>query len=295
MKPASFELHAPDSLNEALALMSSLPNARPIAGGQSLMPMLNMRLVMPDHVVDLNGIASLQGIRESGGTISIGAMTRQRDLEFSTLLKERVPLALEAILLVGHRQTRNRGTIGGSLCHLDPSAELPTICMALDATLIATGHDGRQRALPMREFAADLMTVTLEPDELLTEIRIEPWSPGHGYAFVEFGRRHGDFAIASAAVMLEMDSGAGGGCVKRASLTLGGVGPVPLRLTDGEALLVGHACEPQRLDAVAAEVKRFDALDDPAYPSTYRKRIVMHLLRRALNIAVARATSSKAN
>jgi carbon-monoxide dehydrogenase medium subunit len=292
MKPSSFELHAPDSLNEALALMSSLPNARPIAGGQSLMPMLNMRLVMPDHVVDLNGIASLQGIRESGGTISIGAMTRQRGLEFSTLLKERVPLAIEAILLVGHRQTRNRGTIGGSLCHLDPSAELPTICMAMDATLIATGHDGRQRAIPMREFATDLMTVSLEPDELLTEIRMDPWPQGHGYAFVEFGRRHGDFAIASAAVMIELDSATR---VKRASLTLGGVGPVPLRMNDAEALLVGQTCEAERLDAAAAQVKRFQALDDPAYPSSYRKRIAMHLLRRALGIAVARATCSMVN
>ena len=292
MKPPVFELHAPDSLDEALALMTSLPNARPIAGGQSLMPMLNMRLVMPDHVVDLNGIASLQGIRESGGTISIGAMTRQRDLEFSTLLKERVPLAIEAILLVGHRQTRNRGTIGGSLCHLDPSAELPTICMALDATLVATGHDGRQRAMPMRDFATDLMTVSLEPDELLTEIRIDPWPQGHGYAFVEFGRRHGDFAIASAAVMIEID---GAGRVRRASLTLGGVGPVPLRMSEAEALLVGETCEPERLDAAAAQVKRFQALDDPAYPSSYRKRIAMHLLRRALDIAVARATSSKVN
>ncbi|HEY1608362.1 MAG TPA: FAD binding domain-containing protein [Paraburkholderia sp.] len=270
--------------------MSSLPNARAIAGGQSLMPMLNMRLVMPDHVIDLNGITSLQGIRESGGVISIGAMTRQRDLEFSAFLKERVPLAIEAILLVGHRQTRNRGTIGGSLCHLDPSAELPTICMALDATLIATGHDGRQRAMPMREFATDLMTVSLEPDELLTEIRIDPWPRGHGYAFVEFGRRHGDFAIASAAVMIDLDSAAR---VKRASLTLGGVGPVPVRMSEAEALLVGETCEPERLDAAAAQVRQLDALDDPAYPSSYRKRIAMHLLRRALDIAVARATPSK--
>ena len=290
MKPPLFELHAPDSLDAALALLNSLPNARAIAGGQSLMPMLNMRLVMPDHVIDLNGIASLQGIRERDGAISIGAMTRQRDLEFSTLLKQRVPLAIEAILLVGHRQTRNRGTIGGSLCHLDPSAELPTICMALDATLIASGHDGLQRTIPMHEFATDLMTVSLEPDELLTEIHIDPWPRGHGYAFVEFGRRHGDFAIASAAVMIDVDSAAR---VRRASLTLGGVGPVPLRLAAAEAMLVGETCEPELLDAAAVQVRQLDALDDPAYPSAYRRRVAMHLLRRALDIAVARATSRK--
>src|ERR1700744_4042902 len=153
MKPASFAFHAPATLHEALGLVASLPNARVIAGGQSLMPMLNMRLVMPDHVVDLNGIADLQGIREEGGRIAIGAMTRQRELEFSPLLRQRLPLMAEALLPVGHRQTRNRGTIGGSLCHLDPSAELPTVCMAMDATAVATRSDASEREIPMRDFA----------------------------------------------------------------------------------------------------------------------------------------------
>jgi carbon-monoxide dehydrogenase medium subunit len=292
MKPAPFALHTPDTLDQALALIASLPNARPIAGGQSLMPMLNMRLVMPDHVIDLNGIPALQGIRQTGDAIAIGAMTRQRDLEFSALLSARVPLAVEAIRLVGHRQTRNRGTIGGSLCHLDPSAELPTVCMAMDATLIATRRDGSERAIPMRDFAADLMTVSLEVDELLTEVRIVPWAQGHGYAFVEFGRRHGDFAIASAAVLLELD---GARRIKRVSLTLGGVGPVPLRVEQGEALLMGQECDARWFDGAAGKVDAFDALDDPAYPSAYRKRIAKRLLRRALELAAQRALSSKVN
>jgi carbon-monoxide dehydrogenase medium subunit len=292
MKPTPFEFHAPGTLDEALELMASLPNSRAIAGGQSLMPMLNMRLVMPDHIVDLNGIETLKGIRDLGATVSIGAMTRQRDLEFSDLLRARVPLLNEAILLVGHRQTRNRGTIGGSLCHLDPSAELPTVCMAMDATLVAINGSGRRREIPMREFAVDLMTVSLDEDELLAEIHLTPWPAPHGYAFVEFGRRHGDFAIASAAVLLEMDNA---GIVTRASLTLGGVGVVPIRLTAGEALLVGSACEAPLLDAVAAEVESCDALDDPAYPAAYRTRVARRLLRRALGVAIARATSERVN
>jgi carbon-monoxide dehydrogenase medium subunit len=272
--------------------MASLPNSRPIAGGQSLMPMLNMRLAMPDHIVDLNGIAALRGISEAGGTVSIGAMTRQRELEFSGLLRERVPLLTEAILLVGHRQTRNRGTIGGSLCHLDPSAELPTVCMALDATLVAINRSGRRREIPMREFAVDLMTVSLDEDELLAQVRLTPWPAGHGYAFVEFGRRHGDFAIASAAVLLEVDTAAR---VRRASLTLGGVGVVPIRVTAGEALLQGNDCDARLFDAVAAQVDTYDALDDPAYPASYRIRVAKRLLRRALDIAWTRATSEMVN
>jgi carbon-monoxide dehydrogenase medium subunit len=285
MKPAPFALHLPTSLHEALGLVSTLPNARAIAGGQSLMPMLNMRLAMPDHVVDLNGIAEMQGIREHGDSIAIGAMTRQRELEFSALVRQRLPLMTEAILLVGHRQTRNRGTIGGSLCHLDPSAELPTVCMAMDATLVAARGDCSERLLSMREFAGGLMTANLDPDELLTEIRIAPWAPGHGYSFVEFGRRHGDFAIVSAGVLIECDPA---GKVARVALVLGGVGDVPIRVAAGEALLMGSDCNASLRDAAAAEASTFDALDDPAYPSAYRQRLAGRLMRRALDIAVAR-------
>ena len=285
MKPAPFTLHIPQTLPEALSMVSVLPNARVIAGGQSLMPMLNMRLAMPDHVIDLNGIAEMQSIRQERDCIVIGAMTRQRDLEFSTLIQQKLPLMTEAILLLGHRQTRNRGTIGGSLCHLDPSAELPTVCMAMDATLMCSGADG-QRLLPMHVFADGMMTTSLAPDELLTEIRLTPWAPGHGYSFVEFGRRHGDFAIASAAVLIECD---GGGRVTRVALTLGGVGPVPIRVSAGEQLLLGSDCNGEVFDAVAAEAGKFEALDDPAYPAAYRRRLARMLLRRALDIAAQRA------
>lgn len=292
MKPAPFSLHSPVSLNEALVMLSALPNARAIAGGQSLMPMLNMRLAMPDHLVDLNGIDELQGIGERGDHIAIGAMTRQRDLEFSPLIEQKLPLMSEAILLLGHRQTRNRGTIGGSLCHLDPSAELPAVCMAMDADMVCTASDGAQRIVPIHAFAEDLMTTSLEPGELLTEIRIKPWQPGHGYSFLEFGRRHGDFAIASAAALIEFDDRSGQ--ASRVSLTLGGVGTVPIRVSAGEALLTGSDCHPALLDAAAAEAAKFDAMEDPNYPATYRQRLAKMLLRRALTAALSRARTTKA-
>jgi carbon-monoxide dehydrogenase medium subunit len=219
-------------------------------------------------------------------------MTRQRELEFSALIGQKLPLMSEAILLLGHRQTRNRGTIGGSLCHLDPSAELPTVCKAMDADMVCTGADGAQRIVPIHAFAEDLMTTSLAPGELLTEIRIKPWRPGHGYSFLEFGRRHGDFAIASAAVLIELD--AGSGQASRVSLTLGGVGTVPIRVTAGEALLTGSDCHPALLDAAAAEAGKFDAMEDPNYPAAYRRRLAKMLLRRALTAALSRARTTKA-
>src|SRR5262245_55997820 len=151
MKPPDFEYYAPTALAEVVRLLATLDNARLLAGGQSLMPMLNMRYVLPDHVIDLGRVTDLAYIREDGDTLRIGAMTRQRDLEFSPLMARRLPLLTEAINHVGHRQTRNRGTIGGSLCHLDPSAELVTVCAALDATVTVTGRDGT-REIPFAEF-----------------------------------------------------------------------------------------------------------------------------------------------
>jgi carbon-monoxide dehydrogenase medium subunit len=289
MKPAPFSLHLPDTLPEALDMLASMSNARVIAGGQSLMPMLNMRLAMPDDVIDLNGIGSLSGIREEGGNIVIGAMTRQREIEFSPLVGKALPLLHEAILNVGHRQTRNRGTIGGSLCHLDPSAEQPTIAVAMDATLSIQGNRG-SRNVPMQEFAAGLMTTCLEEDEMLTGVRFTPWAEDHGFSFVEFGRRHGDFAIVSAAVLVQL---AHDGSVSRVSLTLGGVGDVPFRVTPGEAILVGNIPSAAAIKAASVEASRFAALDDPAYPSWYRQRVAAKLLERAIAQAVQRARQAQ--
>lgn len=288
MKPSPFSLHLPDTLAEALDMLSSMENARVIAGGQSMMPMLSMRLALPDDVIDLNGIGSMCGIREEGDHIIIGAMTRQRDIEFSPVVVKRLPLLHQAILNVGHRQTRNRGTIGGSLCHLDPSAEQPTVAAAMDATLTIESRTGR-RTVAMHEFAVDLMTSCLKPDEVLTEIRFAPWSGVQGFSFVEYGRRHGDFAIVSAAVLVEQSPG---GRLSRVSLTLGGVGPVSFRVSEGESILVGSIPSVAAIKAAAAEAAKFEAMDDPAYPGWYRQRLAEKLLERAINQAVQRANNS---
>ncbi len=194
-------------------LLASLDNAKLLAGGQSLMPMLNMRFVLPDHVIDLNRVDGLSYIRENNGAIEIGAMTRQRDIEFSDLVRARCPLMHEAIAQVGHRQTRNRGTLGGSLCHLDPAAELVAVAATLDATVTVAGKAGT-RSIAFADFPVAYMTPALNPDELLVGARFPCWREPHGHAFVEFSRRHGDFAIVSAAALLEED---GAGKVTRAA------------------------------------------------------------------------------
>ena len=285
MKPAPFTLHSPESLPEALDLLANVPNARVIAGGQSLMPMLNMRLAQIDHLIDINGIFSLAGIREEGDDIVIGAMTRQRDVEFSALVRSKLPLLADAILETGHRQTRNRGTIGGSLCNLDPSAEQVTVAVAFEARL-RVEKKGVSRIVPIADFVRDTMTTCLEPDEMLTEIRLRAWPDGHGHAFLEYGRRHGDYAIAAAAVLLERGAA---GSVTRASVTLGGVGAVPFRLPAAEAILTGAAPDAQTIGAAAAEAETVEALSDAAYPAWYRRRLARTLLARAIAKAAERA------
>jgi carbon-monoxide dehydrogenase medium subunit len=270
-------------LAEALALLAAQPNARVLAGGQSLMPMLNLRLAAPDDLVDIGRIAELAGIREHDGAIEIGAMTRQREVEHSALVRERLPLLAQAIMLVGHQQTRNWGTVGGSLCHLDPSAEIPTVAMAFDATLLVQSAKG-QREVPMRDFAQGLMTTVLAPDEMLVAVRFAPWAAGHASAFVEHSRRHGDFAVASAAVMMARDAS---GRIARLSLTLGGTAVTPVRLLDVEEALRGRLPDAEALEAACAAVASIDTIDDKFVPAWYRSRIAATMLRRAWSEALA--------
>jgi carbon-monoxide dehydrogenase medium subunit len=292
VKPAPFNLHLPRTVPEVLHLLGQADNARVIAGGQSLMPMLNMRLALPDDVIDLNGVDGLSHIRDEGDTIAIGAMTRQREIEFSDVVARRLPVMRAGVLNVGHRQTRNRGTLGGSLCHLDPSAELPTVCMLHDAELViqreGQGDEGR-RVVPMVDFGQGFMSTCVAPDELLTEVRIRPWGPGHGWHFIEFARRHGDFAVVSAAALIERDAA---GAVARAALVLGGIDAAPVRLPAAEAILVGTRCEDEALHAAAAVAARCETLDDPAYPSWYRQRLAGRLLQTAIRGAWSRAAEA---
>ena len=236
MKPPPFSYHDPRTIADAVGLLGSLENGKLLAGGQSLMPMLNMRYVLPDHVIDLNLVEGLSYIREANGALEIGAMTRQREIEFSDVISAQCPLMHEAILQIGHRPTRNRGTLGGSLFHLDPSAELVAVAAALDATVSVTGPNG-DRELAFADFPMTYMTPAVELDEMLTGARFPLWPQGHGYGFVEFARRHGDFAIVSAAALLEEDKA---GRITRASVTVGGVGPAPVRMSEVEQVVTGE-------------------------------------------------------
>jgi aerobic carbon-monoxide dehydrogenase medium subunit len=284
MKPPPFSYHDPRTVEEAVGLLNRLENAKLLAGGQSLMPMLNMRYVLPDHVIDLNKIESLSYLREADGVLEVGAMTRQRDIEFSEAVKTRFPLIHEAILNVGHRQTRNRGTVGGSLCHLDPSAELVTMAAAYDATVSVVGPNGK-RDIPFTDFPVAFMTTALELNELLTMVRFARWPAGHGYGFVEFARRHGDFAIASAAALLEEDAS---GRIKRASLTLGGVGVLPVRMREVEKAMVGQTASEDLFRELCEECRKVDAIEDVHAPASYRQHLAAVLSRRALVAAHGR-------
>lgn len=286
MKPPAFAYHDPKSIDDALALLGKLDNARLIAGGQSLMPMLNMRLSFPDHLIDLNRIDALSGITLNGDALQVGAMTRQRALEDNPLIARHCPLMAEALTFIGHRQTRNRGTIGGSLCNLDPAAELVAVCAAHDATLEIAAFEGR-RMLPMADFPLGFLTPALAPDELLATIHLPLWPAGHGACFTEFARRHGDYAIVSAAVLLTGE----GERVTRASITLGGIGAAPLRLTAAETMVTGVLATDASFRAAAAECRGVDAMSDPNAPTWYRRRLAETLVGRALATAWSRVAT----
>jgi len=289
MKPPPFSYHDPRTAADVVGLLGTLDNAKLLAGGQSLMPMLNMRYVLPDHVIDLNRVDGLSYIRERGGALEIGAMTRQRDIEFSDLVRERCPLMHEAIRQVGHRQTRNRGTLGGSLCHLDPSAELVTVAAAVDAKVTVTGKNGA-RSIDFAAFPAGYMMPAIELDELVTGAAFPCWPAGHGFAFVEFARRHGDFAIVSAAALIEEDTN---GRVTRAAVTLGGMGPAPVRASEVERALIGETIEEKRLREICETLRKLDAVDDIHAPSSYRQQLATVLPRRALLQAHQRIAKGK--
>ena len=288
MKPPPFQYHDPTTVAEAIAILQSNPNAKLLAGGQSLMPMLNMRYVQPDHVIDLNKIKALSYIREEKDVIHIGAMTRQFELESSSLIRERLPLMHEALLAVGHRQTRNRGTIGGSLCHLDPAAELPSVALAHDAIIEIIGKDGL-REIPMAKFPASYMTPAIESDEMVTGLRLAPWPRGHGSAFAEFSRRHGDFALASVGVLLNL----GRDEIRHASITVGGLSHAPVRVTEAESALTAAPPSDALFLRAAAACGAFQATADVHGSAFYRQHLAKTLAHRAISTAYARALASR--
>ena len=287
MKPPPFEYRAPQSLDEALSLIEELgEDARPLAGGQSLIPLLSFRLARPSHLIDLADVPELRSIRLDGGQLVIGAMVRERVAERDGSVREAAPLLTYALPLIGHPAIRSRGTIGGSLAHSDPAAELPTVALTLDVELVARSRARGERTIPAADFFTGFFSTALESDELLTEIHIHPQPPGTGSAFEEVARRHGDFAIVGVAAMVRVEAER----ITEARVVLAGVSDVPVRAFDAEAVLAGAELTDELLGKAARQAA--NSLSPPSDlhgSSAYRRHVAGVLIRRAVRVAAERA------
>jgi carbon-monoxide dehydrogenase medium subunit len=291
MKPASFEYHSPDTLDEALNLFAETgSDIKALAGGQSLVPAMNFRLARPAVLVDLNRIRALAYIeKDRGGGLRIGAMTRQRAVERSELVAREAPLLFDALPWIAHPQIRNRGTVGGSLAHADPAAELPAVMVALDALFVLRSRTA-VRTVPARSFYTGVLSTELRPDELLTEIRIPPLAPGTGAAFVEVSRRRGDFALIGVAVNLVVNDA---GACESVGIALVSAGDRPILATGAMAVLEGvvaGAAEIEEAARVAAELD-IDPPGDIHGSPAYRRHLARVLVRRALSQAAERSSN----
>ncbi len=290
MKPAPFEYHAPSSAKEAVGLLADLgDSAKVIAGGQSLVPVLAMRLAVFDHLIDIRRIDGLRGIEERDGSVWIGAATTEAEIGRSELIAARVPLLARATPLIGHFQIRNRGTIGGSLAHADAAAEYPAVALALDATIEALSPRG-QRTIPAAEFFTGIWSTALAPDEVLTGVTFPAMGHRQGFAIDEFARRAGDFAVAGAAVAVELDDGR----ISRCGIGLFGLGPTALRSVSAETLAVGASAQSP---ATAREIGRGAVADLESVPSdlhgsaAYRKRVGAAMVATAVKRAIEEAAN----
>lgn len=291
MKPAPVDYEAPTELAEAVALLSD-PDREAIvlAGGQSLMPMLNLRLARPDLLVDLRLVEGLDEIAVRDGQLVIGAMTTKRAVEDSALVKEHHPLFHASTLLVGHPQIRNRGTVGGSMAHADPAAEYPAVAVACDARFKVVGPAG-ERTIAAAEFFQGYLTTALEPGEVLVEVSLPVMAPGTGWAFEELSRRHGDFAMVGAAVTLSLSAS---GVVDDARIVVFGVGSTPVRLVAAEQIVVGGQPTPEAFASAGEAVAT--GIDDPGSDihasAEYRRHLAKVLTVRGLTNALERAIGS---
>jgi carbon-monoxide dehydrogenase medium subunit len=286
MKPPVFEYTAVASVEEAVAeLVQHGDAAKLLAGGQSLVPLLNMRLATPARLIDLNRVAALDHITFRAGGLAIGAMTRQRVAERSALAALHAPLLGDALPWVGHFQIRNRGTVGGSLSHADPAAELPAVALCLDARFTARGPAG-ERVLGADEFFRTPLTTALEPTELLTEVWFPPTPRATGSAWLELARRHGDYALVGVGAVVALV----GDRIGEARLALTGVGDRPVRPREAEARLADESLTPHVLGDVAEAVRRaIDPGSDIHATAAYRRHIAGVLALRAIRLATARA------
>jgi carbon-monoxide dehydrogenase medium subunit len=290
MKPPVFDYTAPRSVEEAVGLLAEHDfDAKILAGGQSLMPLLNMRLARPSILIDVARIPDLDYIRAVDGGLAVGAMTRQRSAELSPLVREKLPLLFDAMHFIAHPQNRNQGTVGGSLAHADPAAELPAVATLLGATFEVTGPDG-QRSIDADEYFVTYLTTSMEPTEMLTEVRFPTLAERTGYSIQEVARRHGDFALAGVMATVALD---GAGKCAEAKIVLFGVGEKALRAESAEQSLVGES--PSEALFAAAGEKAAASLDEPLSDvharAEYRRDLARVLTRRALLEAAARAAT----
>jgi len=286
MKLPHVDYEAPKAVSEAVELLAEhLDQASVLAGGQSLIPLLALRLARPAVLIDINGVDELSGVRAADGWVAIGAMTREYVAEESETVADTVPLLAAALPLIGHEAIRNRGTIGGSLAHADPAAELPAVARALDAEFVVCGQSG-ERVVPAAEWFEGYLTTSRRPDELLVEVRFPTAGRGTGISFLEVARRHGDFAIVGLAASLTLSEGA----ISDARLAFAGISDVPVRAVHAEDLLVGETPSTE-LFAEAAR-RATDDIDPPADlhgSSDYRKKVAAALVRRGLRAAADNA------
>jgi CO/xanthine dehydrogenase FAD-binding subunit len=285
MKPAKFDYYDPKSLEEALALLDCNPDdAKVLAGGQSLMPLLNMRLARPNIVVDINQIKELNYVRATDGGIAIGALARQRALQTETLIAERVPILQEAAYYIAHPQIRSRGTICGSIAHADPAAELPALALALDAEMTLTSAKAT-RTVGAETFFQSFFTTALEANEILTEVRFPAPLKDSAWSVIEISRRHGDFAIAGIVAGLALDPDRQ--VIRRARLVYFGVGPTPIRVPAAEEALIGQAALEPAFEAAAQSAKQgIDPTNDIHATEEYRRAVAATLTKRALRAAL---------
>jgi carbon-monoxide dehydrogenase medium subunit len=285
MIPPAFDYHAPRSVSEAVGLLGSLgADAKLLAGGHSLLPMMKLRFAQPAHLIDLNRIAELRGICEDGGDVVIGAMTVENDLIGNAILQAKVPLLAEAPKLIADPQVRNRGTIGGDIAHGDPANDHPALSLAVDATFVLQGPKGT-RSVKADDFYLGTYMTALAEDEILVGIRVPAFAAGTGWAYEKLKRKTGDWATAGAAVVLRM----AGGKVAHARIALTNVAPTALRATDAENALIGQPLSDAAVDAAAQAARAIcDPAEDLRGDRDYKTAMAGHMVKRAIRAAAAR-------
>jgi carbon-monoxide dehydrogenase medium subunit len=290
VKPSAFDYHAPSSSDEAVALLAELSDgAKVLAGGQSLIPMMSLRLASFGHLVDIGRIPELVGIDAAADAVTIGAGTTEAAIETSAAAAAAVPLLARATPLIGHFQIRNRGTLGGSIAHADPAAEYPAVALAMDAEIEALSRAGC-RWIPAGDFFTGFWSTVLEPDELLVRVRFPVWTGRCGFAVREFARRHGDFAVAGAAVAVRLSAD---DIIERCTIGLIGLGPTPIRATRAEAAATGQPASIAAPDVGALAVADLDEVPSDLHgPAGYRRRVGAVMVARALAEAITEATSA---